>query len=63
MMNPPFPQFTLADPVSRALACAPIDDEPETEEERAAVREADAWFAQHPAGISHDEVNRQFGIE
>ncbi|MDA1314783.1 MAG: hypothetical protein O2968_15730 [Acidobacteria bacterium] len=40
-----------------------MDDEPETEEERAAVREADAWFAQHPAGISHDEVNRQFGIE
>lgn len=35
-----------ADPVSRALAAAPADDEPETPEERAAVEEA------------HEEVRR-----
>jgi hypothetical protein len=28
------------DPVSRALAAAPFDDEPETDDERAAVEEA-----------------------
>ena len=56
-------QFMLLDPVSRALASAPIDDEPETEYERSAVREADEWFAQHEAGIAHDEVKRQLGIE
>lgn len=28
------------DPVSRALAAAPFDDEPETDDERAAVQEA-----------------------
>lgn len=35
----------LDDPVLRALAEAPLDDEPETEEERAAVAEAKAGIA------------------
>ena len=58
-----FLQFMLSDPVSRALASAPIDDEPETEDERDAVREADSWFAQQGSGIAHDEVERQLGIK
>ena len=31
---------TMLDPINRKLALAPIDDEPETEEERQAVAEA-----------------------
>ena len=30
----------IQDPVLRAIALAPVDDEPETDEERAAVQEA-----------------------
>jgi len=42
------------------LRDAPIDDEPETEEERAAVAEAEADLA---AGrvVSHEEIRREFG--
>jgi hypothetical protein len=32
----------MLDPVSRAIANAPVDDEPETEEEREAVAESKA---------------------
>jgi len=39
---------TILDPVSRAIANAPIDDEPESEEERRAVAASKAWMAQHP---------------
>lgn len=41
---------------------APEDDEPWTEEDEAAVAEADAAFA---AGrtVSHEEIKRKFGIE
>lgn len=46
------------DPVRRALENAPVDDEPETEEERVAVEEGRADIA---AGrvISHGEVLRR----
>jgi predicted transcriptional regulator len=42
------------------LRDAPLDDEPETEEERAAVAEAEADFA---AGrvVSHEAIRREFG--
>lgn len=56
-------QFMLLDPVSRALSSAPFDDEPETDDERDAVREADDWFAQQETGIRHDEVKRQLRLE
>jgi hypothetical protein len=36
----------LLDPVSRAIANAPIDDEPESKEERQAVAKSKAWFEQ-----------------
>ncbi len=44
----------------RVLAEAPPDDEPETEEDRAAV--AEAW-ADYRAGrvVSHEEMQREFG--
>ena len=49
---------TLAMPAF--LRDAPLDDEPESDEERAAVAEAEADFA---AGriVSHSEVRREFG--
>jgi predicted transcriptional regulator len=42
------------------LRDAPLDDEPETEAERAAVAEAEADLA---AGriVSHEEIRREFG--
>jgi hypothetical protein len=46
------------DPVLRALLTAPLDDEPETAEERAAVEEGKADLA---AGrvVSHEEARRR----
>jgi len=53
----------MLDPVSRAIANAPLDDEPETEEERQAVAESKAWFERHEGqGIPHEEVLADFGI-
>ena len=52
----------LLDPVSRAIANAPVDDEPETEEERQAVARSKAWFKQRGGqGIPHEEVLAEFG--
>ncbi|MGH7857509.1 MAG: hypothetical protein ACREQY_09275 [Candidatus Binatia bacterium] len=50
-----------ADPLRALLESAPLDDEPETEEERDAVAEA---RADRDAGrlTSHDEVKRSLGI-
>jgi len=53
----------MLDPVSRAIANAPVDDEPETEEERNAVAESKTWFEQRRGqGISHEEVLADFGL-
>ena len=51
----------MGDPVLRAMLEAPEDDEPETEEERAAVAEAQEDFK---AGrvVSHQELKREFGL-
>jgi hypothetical protein len=51
----------LGDPVLQALMEAPYDDEPETEEERAAVAEAQGDFE---AGrvVTHEELKREFGL-
>ncbi len=51
----------MLDPVSRAIAHAPFDDEPETDEERRAVAEAKAWFEKNP-GIPFEEVLSDFGL-
>lgn len=49
------------DPVRRALDNAPLDDEPETEEERAAVEEGKADLR---AGrtLSTEELKRELGL-
>jgi len=53
----------MLDPVSRAIANAPVDDEPETEQERQAVAESRAWFERRGGqGISHEEVLADFGL-
>jgi hypothetical protein len=52
---------SMLDPVSRAIANAPIDDEPESEAERRAVAASKAWMAQHPGqGIPHEDILAEF---
>ncbi|HEY3974566.1 MAG TPA: hypothetical protein VGM18_16295 [Candidatus Sulfotelmatobacter sp.] len=54
---------TLLDPVARAIANAPVDDEPENEQERQAVAESKAWFNRRGGkGIPHEEVLADFGL-
>ena len=54
----------FVDPVAMALLKAPLDDEPESDEERLAVDEARTWFKRNREGaISHDEMMRRFGVE
>jgi hypothetical protein len=53
----------MLDPVSRAIANAPMDDEPETQEEHRAVAESKAWFGKRRGqGIAHEEVLADFGL-
>ncbi len=51
----------MLDPVSRAIANAPIDDEPLSPEEEKAVDEAKEWLRHHP-GIPFEEVLAEFGL-
>jgi hypothetical protein len=53
----------LDDPMLQALANAPEDDEPWTEEDEAAVQEARDELARGEPTISHEEIKREFGIE
>jgi hypothetical protein len=54
----------ILDPMTLALLNAPIDDEPETEEERLAVAESEEWLRQNGGnGIPHEEVKRQLGLD
>jgi hypothetical protein len=54
---------TMLDPVSRAIANAPIDDEPETDAERQAVAASKAWMAEHPGqGIPFEELLSEFDV-
>jgi hypothetical protein len=53
----------MLDPVSRAIANAPADDESESEQEREAVAKSKQWFAQQSGnGIAHEEVLAEFGL-
>lgn len=53
----------ILDPVSAKLAAAPIDDEPETEEERSAAEQSKEWLRQRGGkGIPHEEVLQDFGL-
>jgi hypothetical protein len=51
----------MLDPVSRAIANAPIDDEPITPEEAKALDQAREWF-KHNQGIPHEQVLAELGI-
>src|SRR5438105_1626189 len=54
----------MLDPVSRALAAAPLDDEPLSDSERAAVSESKAWFRKHKSnGIPQEELMAEFGAK
>ncbi len=55
-------EFLCADPVTRALAAAPEDDEPETEFERAAVQEARDSFANGESGASVASLRSDLGL-
>ncbi|HXA50221.1 MAG TPA: hypothetical protein VNV86_07960 [Candidatus Acidoferrum sp.] len=50
---------TIIDPVATALRKAPLDDEPETEDEKRAVAESRDWLARRRGnGIPHEEAMR-----
>jgi len=53
----------MLDPVSRAIANAPVDDEPESEAERQAVAASKAWLEKHPRqGVSLEDLSADLGI-
>lgn len=52
---------TMLDPISVALANAPIDDEPVSEEEARDVAEARAAYARGEV-VSNEEVLAEFGL-
>lgn len=55
---------SLLDPVDRAIANAPFEDEEIGEEEKRAVSASKAWLAEHPGeGIPHEELLAEFGID
>jgi hypothetical protein len=51
----------VLDPVSRAVANAPLDDEPLTAEEAQALGEAREWL-KHNTPIPHERVLAELGI-
>jgi hypothetical protein len=52
---------TMLDPMSRALANAPLEDEEISEEEERAVAESVEWL-KHNKPIPHEEVLAEFGL-
>lgn len=52
---------TMLDPVSRALANAPLEDEEISEEEERAVAEAREWL-KHNKPIPHEQVLAELGL-
>lgn len=54
----------IVDPVATALRNAPLDDEPETEDEMAAVTEARTWIQNNgDKGIPHTDAMRRLGLK
>jgi len=55
---------SIVDPVAVALRNAPIDDHPETDDEKAAVVDAKSWLQKNGGkGIPHAEAMRRLGLE
>jgi hypothetical protein len=52
---------SLLGPVALAIARAPVDDEPVSEEARREIEEAREWF-KHNQGIPHEQVLAEMGI-
>jgi hypothetical protein len=52
---------SLVDPLSAALASAPLDDEPLSEEDAHALAEARESLARGE-GIPHEEILKEFGL-
>ncbi|HEY1219441.1 MAG: hypothetical protein ABSE35_00210 [Bryobacteraceae bacterium] len=52
---------TIVDPVATGLRNAPVDDEPETEEEKQAVARSKEWF-RHNAGTPFEQVVAELGF-
>ena len=53
----------MLDPVARAIANAPTDDEPVSEAETQAVARSEAWFEDRGGkGIPMEEVLADFGL-
>lgn len=51
----------MTDPVARAIAHAPVEDEPLTAEEIKALDESREWL-EHNEGIAHEQVLAELGI-
>ena len=56
-----FLEFLLIDPVSRALAAAPVEDEEIGEEEDLAVARSKEWF-RHNGGIPFEQAVADLGF-
>jgi hypothetical protein len=52
----------MTDPLARSFANAPVDGEPVTAEEAAALDEAHASIGRGE-GIPHEEILREFGLK
>ena len=53
---------SLVDPVELALLDAPEDDEPLSEHERAATKEAERRRQRGAPALSHEQILREFGF-
>lgn len=58
-----FLEFMLLDPVARAVATAPPDDEPATGEDRRRFLEGQAWFRQRGKGVPMADVLAEFNLK
>ena len=59
-----FLEFMLLDPVARAVATAPPDDEPVSEQDRRRFHDGQAWFRQRGGkGIPMEDVLAEFDLK
>lgn len=57
-----FLEFLLLDPVARAVATVPADDEPVTEDDRRRIQTAETALARKEPGIPMEDVLAEFGL-
>jgi hypothetical protein len=59
-----FLEFMLLDPAAHAVATAPPDDEPVTDQDRRRFHDGQAWFAQRGGkGIPMEDVLSELGLK